>query len=143
MAQGLLEKLAAASGIEGRLRIDSAGTHPGAVGLPPADEAIEALRHYDIDISAQRSRAVVEEDFSRFDFLLAMERPNVDYLRYVAPAGSTARLEVLSASRWRQVAIPDPYRQGPAAFARTAKLLEKALLRWSRPLCKQLSERVE
>ncbi|BFO55992.1 hypothetical protein AVXHC19_27950 [Acidovorax sacchari] len=55
-AHGVLEKMAADAGQEGRIEVDSAGTHDYHVGEPPDERARAHARRRGYDLSAQRAR---------------------------------------------------------------------------------------
>jgi len=55
---------------------DSAGTHGYHTGEPPDRRAQETALRRSIDLSDLRARLVTPEDFSQFDYVLAMDRDN-------------------------------------------------------------------
>ena len=63
MAEGLLRHLS-----QNRLEVHSAGTQPSAVN----PQAIEAMREIGLDISAHRSKSVVEFEEQRFDTVITV-----------------------------------------------------------------------
>ena len=108
IAQGLLEARARARGAP--LIVDSAGTH-ARVGDPPAPFAIEAAAHYGADIAGQRSRPLAPDDFTRFDWLVALDLSHLDFLHGVRPALATGDVRLLLArmARGGDAEVPDPY----------------------------------
>jgi arsenate reductase len=63
MAEGLLRHLAA-----GEIEVSSAGTHP--IGVSPL--AVEVMREIGIDISAHRSKSIVEFEGQQFDTVITV-----------------------------------------------------------------------
>jgi protein-tyrosine phosphatase len=69
------------------------------------------------------------EDFSVHQWVLAMDRGHLEWLRKRAPAGAPARVSLLMpfASRHPgQDEVPDPYYGGPEGFDRVLDLVEDA-----------------
>ncbi|SBS34237.1 Low molecular weight protein-tyrosine-phosphatase YfkJ [Marinomonas spartinae] len=89
-AQGILESCADEYGVD--LEVDSAGTAAYHVGECPDSRSIEALGDIGITIANQKARRVVLEDFDYFDWILAMDKDNLNYLRQIQPDNSHAKL---------------------------------------------------
>jgi len=60
------------------VEIDSAGTHGYHVGEPPDRRAVAAASRRGIDLSGQRARQVVTDDFTAFDLIVAMDEQNAE-----------------------------------------------------------------
>src|SRR5215203_1151401 len=76
-AEGVLRAIAAREFPEGALDIDSAGTANYHVGEPPDRRTVAAARRRGYDLAGLRARQVEDEDFSRFDYVIAMDRANL------------------------------------------------------------------
>jgi protein-tyrosine phosphatase len=121
MAVALLVDEARARGVT--LRVESAGI--GAlVGQPADDSAIELMAARGLDISAHRARQVTAELVSSFELVLAMD---TDHQRVVETKFPTARGRVHRLGRARNVDVPDPHRQGRAAFERSLDIIERSI----------------
>jgi protein-tyrosine phosphatase len=124
----LRHKLAAA-GLEHAVRVDSAGTHGYHTGEAPDPRAVRhgAARGYALgDI---RARPFGPADFSRHQWLLAMDAANLAWLQRKAPPGYTGRIELLLSYGRRypgETDVPDPYYGAPAGFERVLDLVEDA-----------------
>lgn len=121
MAEGALCARAAARGVS--LHVESAGTGAWHVGNPPDHRArAEAARH-GVDISDQRARQVMRDDFDQFDLILALDRDNLAHLRRMAPDTARADLALVMdhvpGRRGRDV--DDPYYGGPEGFRQVWK----------------------
>jgi protein-tyrosine phosphatase len=85
------------------------------------------------DLSRQRARQVSEKDFDEFDYILAMDRSHLRWLRSLAPSEPRARiglfLDVLPGPLKGQD-VPDPYYGGPDGFERVLDMVEEAAERW-------------
>ena len=80
-AQGVFENLVVSQGLAERILIDSAGTHAYHVGNPPDRRSQAAAKDRGLDLSGQRARKVELLDFERFDYILAMDRTNLQDLQ--------------------------------------------------------------
>ena len=110
------------------VRVDSAGTHSYHVGSPPDRRAISTMRGRGIDISGLRARQVSAEDFQRFDWILAMDRSNLEALRALDP-GTGAQLALMldfGANVHGLSEVPDPYYGGQDGFELMCDLLDEA-----------------
>ena len=98
--------------------LDSAGTGDWHVGDAPDPRAIAVAARHGVDISAQRARVVVPEDFQRFDLILCADRRNLAALRTLGGQAASGRIAL--ALDWSGVAgggdLPDPYTGTAADF---------------------------
>jgi protein-tyrosine phosphatase len=119
-AEGMFRALVAGEGLAARFGIDSAGTGAWHVGRPPDVRAQAAARRLGVDIGGLRARRVQDEDFHRFDYVLAMDRDNRADLAARCPALQRDRLALFldfaPTLRGREVA--DPYYGDDDAFDR-------------------------
>ena len=127
-AQGMLEKLARDSGLADRVQVDSAGTHGGHIGAPPDERAHEHARRRGLDLSAQRARALVRQDFERFDWVLVMDAANERAARALCSPEHAHKLRRLTDFCTHHAAreVPDPYYGGGAGFEAVLDLVEDA-----------------
>ena len=128
MAQGVLEQRLREAGLEGAVRVDSAGTHGYHQGEAPDARARAAAGARGLDISAQRARTVEAADFERFDLILAMDDDNAERLRRIAPDARTGKISLFMdyapAPNLREV--PDPYYGAAGGFEQVFDLVEAA-----------------
>lgn len=127
-AQGVFERLVHSQGLADRILIDSAGTHAYHIGNPPDRRSQAAALDRGVDLSSQRARQVRAEDFGQFDYILAMDRSNLqDLLRLCDPAQQErVHLFMQFASRWDTDEVPDPYYGGSSGFDRVLDMVEDA-----------------
>lgn len=128
IAEVVLRTAAARAGLAQRLRIDSAGMHGVHAGEPPDPRAVRAARSRGYDLTRVRARQFVREDFARFDWIYAMDTPNLRLLENLRPAGFGGHLgrylDVVPALASREV--PDPYYGGLSGFEHVLDLAEAA-----------------
>lgn len=128
-AEQVLRSKLQAAGLALEVEVDSAGTHAHwHDGEPPDDRSQRHAARRGYDLSALRARMVRDDDFQRFDLMLAMDWDNLALLEDRRPAGARVRLQRLSeyACRIDQQVVPDPYHGGAGGFERVLDLVEDA-----------------
>lgn len=126
-AEGVFRKLVQERGLADRFEIDSAGTHAYHVGEPPDRRAVEAAARRGIALSTIRARQVADEDFDRFDLIVAMDEDNLERLQRLGRTGRarvTLFLEYAASTELR--GVPDPYYGGGNGFEQVLDLVEEA-----------------
>jgi protein-tyrosine phosphatase len=110
-AEAVLRKALREHGLEGRVEVDSAGTHGYHVGEPPDPRTQRAAESRGYDMSAIRARKVAAQDLEYFDLVLAMDRSNLENLQRICLPDFSDRLGLLmSYSRaFDDEEVPDPY----------------------------------
>ena len=127
-AEGVFTSLLQAEGLSEFFEVDSAGTHAYHEGEPPDSRAGSAAHKRGIDLGHQRARRVNLDDFESFDYIVAMDRSNLEDLAGLcAPEHQTKlRLFLEFASDLPETDVPDPYYGGPQGFERVLDLIELA-----------------
>ena len=126
-AEAMLQMLVERNGLADRVVIDSAGTYGGHSGERSDARMRCAAAARGIDIT-HRARQVREEDFERFDMLIAMDDNNYEALFRLAPDRAAQQKiyrfrEFLRRNpNWSY--IPDPYYEGHEGFELVLDLLE-------------------
>lgn len=137
-AEGVFRKLVEDEGLAERIVIDSAGTHAYHVGERPDRRAQAAAERRGVSLSDIRARRVTQDDFERFDYVLAMDRLNLHMLSEEAGEEFAERLGLfLDFGAGTESEVPDPYYGGAAGFERVLDLVEEA----SRGLLETLRKR--
>jgi protein-tyrosine phosphatase len=126
-AEGVTRSLADSRKQEG-LEFDSAGTHGYHIGAAPDARASQAAARRGYDLSTLKARQVSADDFVHFDYILAMDRDNLDLLRRACPDEHAGKLGLfLDFARDSGVdEVPDPYYGGPEGFEQVLDLIENA-----------------
>ena len=126
-AEAMLRVLVERSGLNDRVEIDSAGTYGGHSGERSDVRMRRAAAARGIEMT-HRARQVKEEDFDRFDMVIAMDDNNYESLFRLAPSRDAQQKiyrfrEFLRRNRdWSY--IPDPYYEGHEGFELVLDLLE-------------------
>ncbi|MGM0537085.1 MAG: low molecular weight protein-tyrosine-phosphatase [Pseudomonadota bacterium] len=139
-AEGVLRRLLETRGVSHRVEVDSCGIGPWHVGKAPDPRAREAAARRGVDLSSLRARQLADEDFDRFDLLLAMDHDNLAAIEARRPphSGVPARLFLAYAGDPDR-AVPDPYYGGEQGFDEVLDLVEEA----SRGLLEEIEARLE
>jgi protein-tyrosine phosphatase len=118
------------AGLADRVEVDSAGTGAWHVGHHADERAVNALREHGYDGSSHVARQFDPTWFAERDLVVAMDRQNLQSLRWLAPDGQADNLVLLRvfdpASRGGDLDVPDPYYDGPDGFEHVIGLVEAA-----------------
>ena len=130
--ESVLRAKARARGLERQIRVASAGTHDYHVGERPDPRSVSHATKRGYDLSSQRAQLVAPEHFHQFDYILAMDRSHLSYLKSIAPGDGKARLGMfLETSRsWKSQDVPDPYYGNAEGFERVLDMIEEAAEGW-------------
>jgi protein-tyrosine phosphatase len=127
-AEGVFRHLVNSTGLAQHIHIDSAGTHAYHIGNPPDLRSQAAALKRNIDLSSQRARKVCTDDFSNFDYVLAMDNSNLHELHVICPANARTRPDLFLqfAQQAKEHEVPDPYYGGDQGFEHVLDLIEDA-----------------
>jgi protein-tyrosine phosphatase len=109
--------------------VDSAGTSAWHQGELPDDRAIETCMKHGIDITDQRSRPFIQEDFSRFDLIFAMDQDNFNNIQRLAQTEvdrGKVHLIMNTVNPGSNQPVPDPYYGGDEGFEKVFRMLTNA-----------------
>ena len=119
LAEAAFRKAAHEAGLD--VHVDSAGTAGYHVGEQPDPRSIAEARRRGIDITGYRGRQLSAEDFRTFDYILGMDRSNMENIARIDPGNGSARtamlLDLVPGQEGREVG--DPYYGGEEGFAIT------------------------
>ncbi|MDG1286138.1 MAG: low molecular weight phosphotyrosine protein phosphatase [Rickettsiales bacterium] len=108
---------------------DSAGTQSFHRDEAPDSRAQLAAQMRGYDMSMLRSRKVTPQDYTAFDYLLAMDGSHLKWLQDNRPGGATAKVEMFTDRD-----MPDPYYGGDQGFELVLDLVEAGIREWIRKL---------
>jgi protein-tyrosine phosphatase len=109
--------------------IDSAGLGGYHIGELPDDRSIKVAAEKSIDITYQRARKFVLEDFDNFDIIYAMDMNNYSKLLQLANNElhkSKIKLILEEIFPDENMEVPDPYYDSIFAFRNVYKMLDEA-----------------
>jgi protein-tyrosine phosphatase len=124
-AEAVLRHKLRQAGLSDEVEIDSAGTGDWHVGNPPDARSQSHAARRGYDLAALRARCLSEDDFRRFDLILAMDHDNLAEIERLRPRPSRAEV-LLFADR----PVPDPYAGGAQGFEEVLDLVEEASQAW-------------
>ncbi len=138
-AEGVFSALLRQRALEDLIHVDSAGTHAYHIGSPPDPRACAAALRRGIDLSTLRARRIEAADFDGFEYVLVMDRENLEAIERRCPSERRARVRMLLdfAPHLGTDEVPDPYYGGAAGFERVLDMIEAA----SQGLLEELLER--
>ncbi len=137
MAEGVFRKMVQRAGFGALFTVGSAGTFEGYVGQPASPLAVEAAGRRGYDISRHRARLITNDDLSRHDFVLCMDRSHLAALRWLAPRDLAERPQMFMkfAPDSGAQEVPDPFGGPPPGYEQALNLIEAG--------CDGLIERVK
>ena len=111
MAEGIFRDLVAKAGLTSTIEVDSAGTIRYHAGEPAHTGTRQILQQHNINYQG-RARQVTSADLAEFDYLLAMDAENLQYLQSLDRRGmyQTKIYRLLNFAPNTQLHdVPDPY----------------------------------
>lgn len=119
LAQGIFQNLVA----DQNIKVDSAGTANYHTGAAPDPRSIEIATIHGIDISRQKARQFVVEDFDQFDYIYVMDYSNQqNVLRLARNDQDRAKVHLLLGD----AEVEDPYYGGKEGFSVVFNKIQKA-----------------
>lgn len=129
LAEGILQQRANAAGL--LWQVDSAGTNGYHTGEPPHHLSQKVAKLNGIDISGQRSRRFVKEDFEHYDKIYAMAPDVLQDMRRIAgnhfdATKAALLMDVLHPGEEQEV--PDPWYGPEPGYHEVFALIDKACI---------------
>ena len=127
LAEGILQHKVLQAGLN--WTVDSAGTNGYHTGEPPHPLSIKVALQNGIDISGQRSRKFVAEDFERYDKIYAMADDVLDDMKRIAKNKfDHQKTDLLLNELFPQqnLEVPDPWYGPEKGYHEVFELIDKA-----------------
>lgn len=125
LAEGILKSKL----IRANVIIDSAGTGAYHIDQKPDIRSIAIAKINDIDITNQRARKFLVEDFDEFDLIYVMDRSNYrDVIALARNDDDIAKVKMILNEVFpnENLDVPDPYIGGNYGFKNVYKMLDEA-----------------
>jgi protein-tyrosine phosphatase len=109
--------------------VDSAGTSAYHIGELPDHRSIAIAKKNGIDISNQRARKFIPNDFNEFDLIYAMDIENYHNICSLSTNKSNllkVKLILNEINPLKDLSVPDPYYGGDYGFENVYEMLDKA-----------------
>ena len=116
------------AGLQNKIVVDSAGTGNWHIGDPPDARSVEVAEHNGYDMSGIFARQICTEDIQHFDYILAMDKKNIEEIQRNRYNNKSNTLDYfLSFSENAEpLEVPDPYFGPEDSFEHVLKLIEDA-----------------
>ncbi|MBK9446880.1 MAG: low molecular weight phosphotyrosine protein phosphatase [Betaproteobacteria bacterium] len=139
-AEGIFRHFLRQKGLDGRVEVDSAGTHGYHVGESPDPRTQRAAAARGYDLSNIRARKVAPEDLEYFDLVLAMDQNNLEVLQRMCPPELANRLRLFMtyAKNFDDDEVPDPFYGLGHGFDLVIDMVEDASTGLIQALCERL-----
>ena len=127
-AEGVFRYVVKKRNLQDQISIDSAGTHAYHIGESPDSRSQSTALSRGVNLSAQRARKAVAEDFERFDYVIAMDRSNYEDLKLLGQGADLSKLHLFMsfAKAWDNDEVPDPYYGGANGFEEVFDMVQSA-----------------
>ena len=109
--------------------VDSAGTSAYHIGEVPDHRSIAIAKKNGIDISNQRARKFIANDFNEFDLIYAMDIENYHNICSLSTNKSNllkVKLILNEINPLKDLSVPDPYYGVDYGFENVYEMLDKA-----------------
>jgi protein-tyrosine phosphatase len=126
LAEGILQHKAFEAGLN--WSVESAGTNNYHTGEPPHPLAQKVAKLHGIDISRQRKRRFVAEDFEIYDKIYALSADVLEEMRYIAKDKfDPSKVELLMNEQYpgSNRDVPDPWYGEEPGYHKVYKILDE------------------
>ncbi|MFT7533589.1 MAG: protein-tyrosine phosphatase [Gammaproteobacteria bacterium] len=127
-SEGFFQNLLAIHKLEETIMVDSAGTGNWHIGNPPDARAQQVASSRGVDLSKLKARQVAVHDFEEFDYIIAMDRGNLDHLLSMCPSQHQSKVSLFLdyTDQFDVDEVPDPYYGGDGGFDQVLDMIESA-----------------
>ena len=110
-AHGVFQALVDEQGLNDVIGVESAGTHGYHIGSAPDQRSQKAALDNGVDLSWQRARQFLPNDFNDFTYVLGMDKDNLRAMLAIKPDEYSATVDLLLeySDKYSHNEIPDPY----------------------------------
>ncbi|WP_055436490.1 low molecular weight protein-tyrosine-phosphatase [Lacinutrix algicola] len=109
--------------------VDSAGTSNYHIGSLPDKRSIAVARKNNLDITNQRGRQFIIEDFETYDYIYVMDKSNFEnVIKMARNVEDIAKVKLIlnESHPDKNLEVPDPYYGGDSGFDDVFNMLDKA-----------------
>lgn len=129
LAEGVLLQMIREKGLENQIRVDSAGTSNYHIGDSPDPRTMKNARDNNI-ILTSKARQFSAEDFSSFDYILAMDHSNYHNILRLDPRQRHMNKVMLLRQfdpQDKGADVPDPYFGGEDGFEQVFEIVHRSV----------------
>jgi protein-tyrosine phosphatase len=131
-AQAVFETYVENAQLSHLIKVDSCGTAAYHINEPPDPRSAAEANKRGYVMSHLRGRQFTQNDFNKFDYILAMDLENLSSLKFLAPSTLNCHLslflEFIDENKvdGQVTEVPDPYYGGDQGFSYVLDLIESA-----------------
>lgn len=125
-AEGVLRHAAFNRGLGDDILVDSAGTIDFHNGQPPDLRATQHAAKRGYDLTQIRARQINQPDYELFDYVLAMDKQNIAWLKKQIPTVYAHKLQLFLhfSEKYKGRDVPDPYYCNANGFETVLDMVE-------------------
>ena len=124
LAEGIAKEFIQNNNLD--IECESCGTSSFHQGEAPCPNSIKVAKQHGIDISKQHSRPITQKDFSKFNFIIALDQSNMSEL--LSMGAPQEKLTKLGEYGFDGEDVPDPYFfKGFEGFEKVYKMIESSV----------------
>lgn len=126
-AHGIFREMVRQENLSQIIHVDSAGTSGWHIDEPPDKRTCAAAKNRGFDLSDLRGREFIRDDFSNFDYILAMDKNNLAEIKRLQPSdyGGHVGLFLEFSGQSHYLEVPDPYYGGSHGFQTVFDLVKQ------------------
>ena len=132
-AHGIMDDLVSKNGLNDKIRVFSAGTAAYHVGEKADPRSRQTAQSHNVPLHS-RAEHFNAKDFARFDYVLAMDRSNLEDLQSLTPSPEAHKKTHLfrdfDPTSPKNSDVPDPYYGPGDGFQRVYDMLDAAAKDW-------------
>lgn len=109
MAEFIMKKLVKDAGYEDDFLISSAATSNEEIGNDIYPQAKAALQHYKIPFEHHRARRIRRNEYSDWDYIIAMDEENLENISYIIGSDDEKKIRLLLSFTGEDRSVADPW----------------------------------
>lgn len=125
MAEAVFKEKVKQAGLTDEFLISSAATSRWEIGSEPHEGTQKKLKQHGVSYEGIRATQIKAADFEEYDLIIGMDDNNIEDLKQMAPAHTTAKIHLFmdSVEGKEGLEVPDPYFTGD--FEETYTLIDE------------------
>jgi protein-tyrosine phosphatase len=113
--------------LQDKFIVDSAGTADYHIGENPDARTIKVAKLNNLQI-IHKARQITTMDFSEFDYILAMDRSNLENIETLQDGSNNIKILLIREfDKKKELDVPDPYYGGKDGFKIVYSILDSAI----------------
>ena len=109
MAEFIMKDLVRSKNLEDKFLISSAATTNDEIGSDMYPNAKKELQLHSIPFEKRRARRITRDDYSAWDYIIAMDQENLQHLRHIMLGDSEGKIKLLMSFAGEDREVSDPW----------------------------------